>query len=118
MANILAIDDNDVIREVLKFTLQNHHDVTLAYNGQEGISLARASQFDLIITDMKMPEMNGIEFIKEIRKNKSYASTPILVLTSNLDEPKDKAKATGATGWILKPFDPKKLLEVIDEALN
>ena len=115
MAYILAVDDNDVIRDVLRFTLQDRHDVTLAYNGEEAMSLARASQFDVIITDMNMPGMNGIEFIKEIRKNKSYTSTPILVLTANLEEPKDKAKEAGATGWILKPFEPKKLLETIDE---
>ena len=101
MAYILAIDDNDVIRDVLRFTLQDRHDVTLAYNAQEGISLAGASQFDVIITDINMPGMNGIEFIKEIRKKKSYASTPILVLTANLEEPKDKAKESGAISKVM-----------------
>lgn len=118
MALILAIDDNDVIRDVLRFTLQNRHDVTLAYSAEEGSSLAEDTQFDLIITDLSMPGMNGIEFIKKIRKNKSYASTPILVLTADLEEPKDKAKESGATGWILKPFNPKKLIEIIDDVLK
>lgn len=118
MAYILAIDDNAVIRDVIKFTLQDRHSVTLASNAKEGIRLAETSHFDLIITDISMPEISGIEFIKEIRKIKSYASTPILALTANLDEYKDKTKEAGATGWILKPFEPKQLLETIAEVLK
>ena len=118
MAYILAIDDNAVIRDVIKFTLQERHDVTLANSGEEGISLAEVSQFDLIITDINMPEMNGIEFVREIRKNKKHVSTPILVLTANLEDHKDEIKDSGATGWILKPFEPKKLLETIAEVLK
>lgn len=118
MAYILVIDDNVVIREVVAFTLENFHSVTVANNGTEGIALATASQFDVIITDVSMPEMNGIEFVKEIRKNQSYASTPILVLTANLEEYREKIKESGATGWILKPFEPEKLLETINEVLK
>ena len=121
MAYILAIDDNAVIRDVITFTLQNRHSVTVANNGKEGLKLAEASHFDVIITDIKMPEMNGIEFVKEIRKNKSYASTPILMLTANLKENKEMlkdSKESGATGWILKPFEPEKLLKTIDEVLK
>lgn len=118
MAYILAIDDNTVIRDVVEFTLQDRHSVTVANNGKEGIALAEASQFDVIITDISMPEMNGIEFVTEIRKNKSYAKTPILILTANLEENKQKIKDCGATGWILKPFKPEKLLETIDTVLN
>ena len=118
MAKILVIDDNAVIREVVTFTLQNHHDLTLAKNGKEGVELAKTSEFDVIITDIKMPEMDGIEFVKEIRKVQSYAQTPILIVTANIIDNKQKMKDSGATGWILKPFDPEKLLEMIDKVLR
>lgn len=118
MAYILIIDDNAVIRDVVKFTLQTRHSVTMAENGREGIELAMSSDFDLIITDISMPEMDGIEFVTEIRKKKSYANTPILILTANLEENKQKIKESGASGWILKPFEPDKLLETIDEVLK
>ena len=118
MAKILVVDDNAVIRDVARFSLQNQHDVTLAENGKEGIALAKASPFDVIITDIQMPEMDGIEFVNEIRKLASYAHTPILVVAANLEDNKQKIKASGATGWILKPFDPIKLLEMISEVLK
>ena len=121
MAYILVIDDNAVIRDVIKFTLQYRHSVTTATNGKEGIELAEASHFDLIITDIKMPEMNGIDFVKQIRKNESYATTPILMLTATLEENLEmlnESKAAGASGWMLKPFEPGKLLETIDELLK
>lgn len=118
MANILIVDDNAVIREVLTFALHNHHDVTIAENGKEGLALAGTSQFDVIITDISMPEMDGIEFVTTIRKNKSYARTPILVVTANLNEKKQEMEAAGATGWIVKPFEPKKLLESVDDLLK
>ncbi len=118
MAKILVVDDNAVIRDVARFSLQNQHDVTLAENGKEGIALAKASPFDVIITDIQMPEMDGIEFVSEIRKLPSYAHTPILVVAANLEDNKQKIKASGATGWILKPFDPIKLLEMISEVLK
>lgn len=118
MAQILVIDDNAVIRDVATFTLRDHYDVTVANNGKEGITLAKSTQFDVIITDIQMPEMDGLEFVAEIRKNKSYAQTPILIVTVNLEENKEKIKASGATGWILKPFDPKKLLATVDALLK
>jgi len=118
MAYILAIDDNAVIREVIMFTLQYRHSVTVATDAKEALALAEASNFDVIITDIKMPGMDGIEFVKEIRKNKSYSSTPILMLTANLKENKQKIKDSGASGWIQKPFEPEKLLETIAEVLK
>lgn len=118
MAYILAIDDNAVIRDVIKFTLQDRHDITLASSGKEGISLAENSQFDLIITDINMPEMDGVEFVREIRKNKKHDSTPILVLTANVEDHESQIKESGAVGWVIKPFEPKKLLEAIAEILK
>lgn len=118
MANILAIDDNAVIRDVITFTLHYHHNITVVNSGKEGISLARASQFDVIITDINMPEMNGVEFVKELRKIHSYATTPILMLTADLEENTKKIKGSGATAWMLKPFEPSKLLEKVDELVK
>ena len=65
-----------------------------------------------------MPEMDGLEFVVEMRKNKSYAQTPILIVTANLKENKEKIKASGATGWLLKPFNPKNLLETVAAVLK
>ena len=118
MADILVIDDNAVIRNILIFTLRDHYDVTVANNGKEAIATAASKQFDVIITDIVMPEMDGFEFVVEMRKNKSYAQTPILIVTANLQENKEKIKASGATGWLLKPFNPKKLLEAVDAVLK
>lgn len=118
MAKILVVDDNAVIREVLTFSLHNHYDVTVAENGKEGIAVAEASQFDLIITDIKMPEMDGIEFVTEMRKKKAYAQTPILVITANLKVNEQEIRKSGATGWIVKPFEPIKLLETITNVLK
>ena len=118
MADILVIDDNAVIRNILIFTLRNDYDVTVANNGKEAIVAAESKQFDVIITDIEMPEMNGLEFVVEMRKNKSYAQTPILIVTANLEENKEKIKASGASGWLLKPFDPKKLLETVATVLK
>jgi len=118
MAYILVIDDNAVIRDIVKFTLQNHYSVTLADDGKEGLKLAESSRFDLIITDVSMPDMSGLEVIKELRKMESYSSTPILVLTANMDDYKEKSKESGATGWIVKPFEPGRLLETVDGVLK
>ena len=118
MAKILVIDDNAVIRDVVTFTLQDHYDVTLAKDGKEGIALAKVSQFDVIITDVRMPEMDGIEFVAEIRKVQSYAQTPILIITANIKDSKQKMKESGATAWLLKPFKPKELLNMVDKVLK
>lgn len=118
MAYILAIDDNAVIRDVMKFTLQHRHSVTMAETAKEALGHVGSKRFDLIITDIGMPDMNGVEFIKEVRKLDAYKKTPIVVLTANLAEHKDKTKEAGATGWILKPFEPNKLLSIIDELLK
>ena len=118
MAYILVIDDNAVIRDVVRFTLQNRHSVTLANDGKEGLELAEKQNFNLVITDVSMPDMSGLEVVKELRQKQAYQSTPILVLTANLGDYKEKIKEVGATGWIEKPFEPDKLLNIIDDALR
>lgn len=118
MAYILVVDDNEVIRDVVNYTLHKQHDVTLANNADDAIKLTQEKQFDLIITDIKMPGMNGLDFVKEIRKNSSYTNTPILVLTANLPDYKGDIKESGASGWIIKPFKPEELQETVTKVLK
>jgi len=117
---ILFVDDSESIREIVNFTLKNEgYNVLVSDNGKNALKHLDGSDINLIITDLHMPEMNGIEFIKEIRKMENYLRTPILFLTteSQVDK-KQEAKAAGATGWIIKPFVPAKLLEAISKVMR
>ena len=114
MAKILVVDDNAVIRDVVRFTLQYRHSVTQANDAEEGIRKSENCHFHMIITDINMPGMSGIELIKILRKSKKYAMTPILAITANLNEYREIIKASGATGYLLKPIDPNMLLKTID----
>lgn len=117
--NVLAVDDSPSMRAMLKQTLvQAGYRCEGAENGQDAIDKAHAEHFDLIIMDINMPVMNGIEAITELRKSDGYKSAPILVLsTESRDEIKQKGKKAGATGWIVKPFDPVKLLTALKRVL-
>ena len=120
MKKILTVDDSASMRAMVAFTLKAQgFDVTEAVNGQEGLDRAKEAAFDLIISDVNMPVMDGIEFISHVRKIESYRFTPILMLTteSGLDK-KQEGKAAGATGWIVKPFDPQKLVAVVNKVLK
>jgi two-component system chemotaxis response regulator CheY len=101
------------------FTLkQAGYEVTEAQDGREGLARAQSGTADLIITDLNMPNMNGIEMIAAIRQLPQYKFTPILMLTTESDESKKQAgRAAGATGWIIKPFNPEQLLKVIQKVL-
>lgn len=112
---ILTIDDSKTIRDMLAFTLgRAGFEVVQAEDGRKGLDAAKAAAFDVIITDINMPVMDGITFIREARLLPACKATPILVLTTETsDEKKSQARAAGATGWIVKPFDPAKLLAVI-----
>ncbi|MCK5823176.1 MAG: response regulator [Bacteroidales bacterium] len=114
---ILIVDDSESIREIVSFTLENAgHDVVKAIDGQDALTFLNGDNFDLIITDLHMPNMNGIELIKKIRKSEPYKFTPILFLTTESQtEKKMEAKNAGATGWIVKPFMPAKLLEAVNK---
>ncbi|MFW5792714.1 MAG: response regulator [Bacteroidota bacterium] len=118
--NILIIDDSESIREVVIFTLeQAGHKVLSGVDGQDALKLLDGREIDLIITDLHMPNMNGIEFIKEVRKTEKYKYTPILYLTTESQQSKKmEAKQAGATGWIVKPFMPEKLLAAINKILK
>ena len=89
---------------------------TLMEDGARALAVARVQSFDLVITDINMPNMNGIDLVKELRKRPNAKNTPILILTTESgSELKTEGKAAGATGWIVKPFVPEKLLQVVNK---
>ena len=112
---VLAVDDSKTMRDMVSFTLRNAgHDVIEGNDGQHALSVLGGQAVDLIITDVNMPNMDGLTLIKELRKLPTYKSTPILVLTTEADGAKKaEGRAAGATGWIVKPFSPDKLLQVV-----
>jgi len=113
---ILTIDDSKTMRDMLMLTLQDSgFEVIQAVDGQDGIEvLAREKNVDVIITDINMPKMDGYGVLEHVRKNPLYDATPILVLTTESDtEKKERARGLGATGFIVKPFNPISLVEVI-----
>ncbi|MDQ7073603.1 MAG: response regulator [Gammaproteobacteria bacterium] len=120
MAKILAVDDSASLRQMVSFTLKSAgYEVTEAANGQEGLDMARSKKFDLVVTDINMPVMDGIKLIKSLRGLAEYRFTPLLMLTTeSSDGKKQEGKAAGATGWIVKPFNPDKLLNVIGRVLR
>ena len=119
MAAILAVDDSASIRQTVTITLElAGHKVDQATNGKEGLTKAEASSFDLIITDLNMPNMDGLMMIRELRKNPAHAGVPILFLTTESDAGvKQQAKSAGATGWVTKPFSPEQLTKVVEKVL-
>jgi two-component system chemotaxis response regulator CheY len=117
---ILFVDDSESIREIVNFTLVNEgYEVLLSDDGENALSHLNGQEINLIITDLHMPKMNGIELIREIRKMEKYQRTPILFLTTESQtEKKMEAKDAGATGWIIKPFVPSKLLAAISKVIR
>ena len=119
-ASILTVDDSPSIRVALKIALTNaSYSVSEAGNGAEGIEKAKASAFDLIITDLNMPVMDGLTMIEEMRRMPDQMGVPIVFLTTESDEGmKARAKAAGATGWLTKPFDPDQLVRIAKKVLG
>jgi len=120
MAMILAVDDSSTMRQMLSVTLQNAgHQVIQAEDGLVALDIAREQKFDLVITDVRMPNMDGITLVSELRKLPGFEATPLLVLTTESAASKKQAgKAAGATGWIVKPFNKAQLLKVITTTLS
>ncbi len=120
MANILAVDDSSSMRQMVSFTLKGAgHNVVEAVDGQDALNKAKSQQFDLIVTDVNMPVMDGIEFIRNLRGESNYKFTPMLMLTTESSADKKGAgKAAGATGWIVKPFNPDQLLSTVNKVLG
>lgn len=119
MRSILAVDDSASMRQMVSFTLRSSgYEVIEAIDGQDALDKIGDRQVDLILTDQNMPRMDGLTLIKQLRVQDRFKRTPILVLTTeSSDEMKQAGRAAGATGWMVKPFDPARLLEVIGKVL-
>jgi len=119
-ANVLIVDDSPTMRQLVEATLSSEgYSITAAINGKEALDLCKFRKFDFVLTDQNMPEMDGITLIKTLRGMSAYQSVPIMVLTTEVgDSLKSAGKAAGATGWMVKPFDPKNLLAVARKVLS
>ncbi|WP_028310002.1 MULTISPECIES: response regulator [Derxia] len=120
MHSILAVDDSASIRQMVAFTLKSAgYQVTEAVDGQDALEKAQTKTFDLVLTDQNMPKMDGITLVKNLRASSQYQGKPILILTTeSSDAMKSAGKAAGATGWLVKPFDPMRLAEVVKRVLG
>lgn len=119
MRKVLIVDDSVSMRQMVAFTLrQGGYDVLEAEHGQAALDQLKAATVDLIITDLNMPVMDGITLIQNVRQQPAMKTKPILMLTTEgLASKKEQGKAAGATGWIVKPFDPEKLLQTVARVL-
>lgn len=119
-ANILTVDDSASIRMTTKIALSNAgYQVTEAVDGQDGLAKAKGAAFDLIVTDLNMPNMNGLEMIEALRQSPAHTGIPIIFLTTESDaDMKARAKAAGATGWLTKPFDAENLVKIVRKVLG
>ncbi|HYF59748.1 MAG TPA: response regulator [Burkholderiaceae bacterium] len=119
MRSILAVDDSASMRQMVSFTLRSSgYDVIEAIDGQDALDKLGDRQVDLVLTDQNMPRMDGLTLIRQLRGQERFRRVPILVLTTeSSDEMKQAGRAAGATGWMVKPFDPARLLEVIGKVL-
>jgi two-component system chemotaxis response regulator CheY len=120
MKTILAVDDSASVRHMVKITLTAAgYQVIEAGDGREGLTQAKGAVVAMILTDLNMPVMNGLEFIRELRKLPLYRGVPIVFLTTESDDGmKQQAKAAGATGWITKPFRQEQLLAAAKKFLG
>ena len=117
---ILAVDDSATIRQMVSFTLKSAgYHVVEANDGQDGLEKARAHRVNLVLTDQNMPRMDGLTLIRSLRGMPDYSNVPILVLTTeSSQEMKANGRAAGATGWLVKPFEPRRLIEVIKKVIG
>ncbi len=116
----LVVDDSTSMRQMVAFTLQSAGFTTLeGANGVEALSVSANTAVDLVVTDLNMPEMDGITLVKELRKRPTFKFTPILLLTTeSQDSKKQEGKAAGATGWMVKPFNPEQLLATVKKVVR
>jgi two-component system chemotaxis response regulator CheY len=114
---VLIVDDSTSMRNVISMTLQGAgYDVLEAQDGQSGLTRLDGQKLNLIITDINMPVMDGLTFVKEVKKQAAYKFTPIIVLTTETDAAKrDVARASGAKAWVVKPFQPQQLLDAVSK---
>ena len=116
---VLAVDDSKSLRDLVSFTLRGAgFEVKEAGNGQEALDIARRETFNLVLTDQNMPLMDGLTLVRSLRSLPAYRTAPILMLTTeSSDEMKQKGRAAGATGWIVKPFNPERLVEIVRKVI-
>jgi two-component system, chemotaxis family, chemotaxis protein CheY len=119
VTRILTVDDSAAMRQMVEVTLTSAgYDVAQARDGREALDIAHSTHFDLVITDVNMPEMDGLTLVRQLRGLPSYRHTPLLVLTTEgTTERKMEGREAGATGWIVKPFNPEKLLATVAKVL-
>ncbi len=119
MANILAVDDSKSMRQMVSFTLQSAgHEIVEAEDGQDALEKAQGRSFDLVLADVNMPRMDGISLVRKLRELPAYKFTPVLMLTTEAGgDKKTEGRSAGATGWIVKPFNPDQLLSTIQRVL-
>jgi two-component system chemotaxis response regulator CheY len=112
---VLVVDDSDSMRQLITFTLKGAgYEVIEAIDGREGIKQLTGSGIDMVITDLNMPNMDGIEFLKELRSNQTFKFLPVVMLTTESQVSKVmEAKAAGISGWIIKPFTPEQLIDTV-----
>lgn len=117
---VLTVDDSASIRQMVSFTLKSAgYEVTEAVDGMDGLDKAKSKSFNLVLTDQNMPKMDGLSLIKSLRGLPTYRAVPILMLTTeSSDAMKQQGRSAGATGWLVKPFDPQKLIEVVKKVIG
>ena len=117
---VLTVDDSASIRQMVSFTLKSAgYEVVEAVDGMDGLEKAKGKSFNLVLTDQNMPRMDGLTLIKTLRGMPTYRTVPILMLTTeSSDTMKSQGRAAGATGWLVKPFDPQKLIEVVKKVIG
>lgn len=120
MRSILAVDDSASMRKMVSFTLTGAgFEVVEAVDGQDAWERAQQQSFDLVLTDQNMPRLDGLGLTRKLRGHPRFANTPILVLTTeSSDAMKQAGRAAGATGWLVKPFDPGRLIDVINKVIR
>jgi len=120
MATVLAVDDAKVMRDMMKVVLEkNGHTVITAEDGLEALSIAKSHSFDLVFSDINMPKMSGIALVAKLRELPAYEYIPILMVTTeSADYRKQKAKVSGATGWLEKPISEARILKAMSKVLG
>jgi two-component system, chemotaxis family, chemotaxis protein CheY len=115
MSRVLAVDDSVTMRQMVSYCLREAgYEVVEAVDGADALAKLQANKVDLVITDLYMPHVDGIELIKRVRTLANYRFTPILMLTTETQGGrKAEGQAAGATGWIVKPFEPQQLIKVV-----
>ena len=118
--SILAVDDSASIRRMVSFTLKTAgYDVVEAVDGEDALAKAKAQPMNLVLTDQNMPRMDGLTLVRSLRELPGYRTAPILILTTESGaEMKSRGKAAGATGWLVKPFDPQRLIDIVKKVIG